>query len=63
MNIARFARPIPTTATSSSLPCVGTPAVNTRQPVQMMYQNLWDAYYTTEISYRTRRNHELGKVS
>jgi hypothetical protein len=49
MNIALFARPIPAAAAIPSLPCLGSPAVVTPQPVQMMYQDLWDAYYNTQF--------------
>jgi hypothetical protein len=50
MNIALFARPIPATAQAASNLCLGSPANNTPQPVQVMYQELWDGYYSTQIS-------------
>jgi len=55
MNIALFARPIPPPpgVKIPALPCVGTPATITSQPVQMMYQNLWDAYYSKQFQTPT----------
>jgi hypothetical protein len=53
MNIALFARPIPAAAQIPALPCVGNPANNTSQPVQMMYQALWDGYYSQQFQTPT----------
>jgi hypothetical protein len=50
MKIGLFARPIPAAASVPALPCVGTPAVVTPQPVQMMYLTVWDAYYAQSVS-------------
>ena len=47
--IGLFARPIPATP-PAVFPCVGSPAESTPQPLQVMYQNLWDAYYGTTIA-------------
>lgn len=53
MNIALFARPIPATTQIPSLPCVGSPTTNTSQPVQMMYQDLWNGYYSRQFQTPT----------
>lgn len=50
MNIGLFARPIPASEMVLSYGCVGTPAQITPQPVQMMYQNLWNAYYSNQFT-------------
>ncbi|QMV18343.1 hypothetical protein GOB94_06320 [Granulicella sp. 5B5] len=53
MHIALFARPIPASQQASAYPCVANPSTNTVQPVQMMYQNLWDAYYQKQFDTPT----------
>lgn len=39
-----------TTDTNTPLPCVGSPDVNYAAPLQMMYADLWDAYYGTPVN-------------
>ena len=51
LEIALFGRAIPPVVQPVPLACVATPAVITQaQPLQMMYQVLWDAYYGTIVN-------------
>jgi hypothetical protein len=51
LEIALFGRPIPPVTPTPALACVSTPAVITQaQPLQIMYQDLWNAYYGTIIN-------------
>ncbi|MFN6536726.1 MAG: hypothetical protein RM021_010165 [Nostoc sp. EkiNYC01] len=46
-NMSLYARPIPTTNTPPALDCVGTPTTLANQPLQLIYADLWNAYYNT----------------
>jgi hypothetical protein len=48
LQMGLYARPIPATAPAAQA-CVGTPAVQTVQPLQMMFLDLWNAYYGTAV--------------
>lgn len=49
--IALFGRPIPPVFPTPQLPCVNTsPDTVQAQPLQLMYEILWDAYYETGVS-------------
>lgn len=51
LEIALFGRPIPPVAPAPKQACVASPSVVTQaQPLQILYQNLWDAYYGTKVS-------------
>ena len=51
LEIALFGRPIPPVVPAPKQACVASPSVITQaQPLQILYQNLWDAYYGTKIS-------------
>src|SRR5581483_6385847 len=51
LEIALFGRPIPPVAQTPALACVTSPNVITQaQPLQIMYQNVWDAYYGTTVN-------------
>lgn len=50
LEIALFGRPIAPVATTPKLACVGSPAQVQAQPLQIMFQPLWDAYYNTQVS-------------
>jgi len=51
LEIALFGRPIPPVVPAPKLACVTSPNVITQaQPLQILYQNLWDAYYNTPVS-------------
>lgn len=48
--IALFGRPIPPVAATPAQACASTPTVVTQaQPLQIMHQNLFDAYYATVV--------------
>ncbi|HET7868413.1 MAG TPA: hypothetical protein VFL86_28715 [Burkholderiaceae bacterium] len=50
LEIALFGRPIAPVVAAPAQPCVSSPAVVTlAQPLQIMFQNLWDAYYNTQV--------------
>jgi hypothetical protein len=50
LEIALFGRPIAPVFPKPSLACVATPNTITQaQPLQIMYQNLWNAYYGTPV--------------
>lgn len=50
LEIALFGRPIPPVAKAPALACVTSPAsVTQAQPLQIMYQNIWNAYYGTSV--------------
>jgi len=53
MHIALFARPIPAPTQASAYPCLASPKSNTVQPVQVMDQSLWDAYYQNQFETPT----------
>lgn len=51
LEIALFGRPITPVVAAPSLACAATPAVVTQaQPLQIMFQDLWDAYYATVVN-------------
>lgn len=51
LEIALFGRPIPPVVPAPKQACVASPSVVTQaQPLQILYQNLWDAYYGTKVS-------------
>lgn len=51
IEIALFGRPIPPVSPTPALGCVTTPAVVTQAaPLQIMYADLWDAYYGTIVN-------------
>lgn len=51
LEIALFGRPIPPVAATPKQICVGAPdPVVQAQPLQIMFQNLWNAYYGTTIN-------------
>jgi hypothetical protein len=51
LEIALFGRPIPPVFPTPKLACVTSPAVVTQaQPLQSMFQDLWDAYYGTVVN-------------
>jgi len=45
--MALYARALPAAQAAPQLDCVGTPAVLANQPLQLMYTDLWNAYYNT----------------
>lgn len=50
LEIALFGRPIAPVVPTPKLPCVGAPATVTQaQPLQIMFQDLWDAYFRTPV--------------
>jgi hypothetical protein len=50
LEIALFGRPIAPVVPAPALACVtGIPTVLQAQPLQIMFQNLWDAYYATQV--------------
>lgn len=49
LEIALFGRPIAPVVPAPALPCAGTPTKATAQPLQIMFQTLWDAYYGTTV--------------
>jgi len=51
LEIALFGRPITQVVAAPAQACVTLPAVVTlAQPLQIMFQNLWDAYYGTQVT-------------
>ena len=51
IEIALFGRPIPPVSATPPYACVSSPAVVTQAgPLQIMYEDLWDAYYGTIIN-------------
>jgi hypothetical protein len=51
LEIALFGRPIPPVVPAPAMACVASPAtVTLAQPLQIMFQPLWDAYYHTQVS-------------
>lgn len=51
LEIALFGRPIAPVVQAPPQACVSSPAAVTQaQPLQIMYQNLWDAYYNTPVT-------------
>jgi hypothetical protein len=51
LEVALFGRPIPPVVPAPALPCAGSPnPVTQAQPLQIMFQALWDAYYNTPVS-------------
>ncbi|MDP9192509.1 MAG: hypothetical protein M3P06_12485 [Acidobacteriota bacterium] len=51
LEIALFGRPIPPINATPAMACVATPATITQaQPLQIMYQSLWNAYYGTIVN-------------
>jgi hypothetical protein len=46
-DIGLYARPISTTNTPPVLPCVDTPTTLANQPLQLIYTQIWNAYYNT----------------
>jgi hypothetical protein len=50
LEIALFGRPIPPAFPTPALACVAAPTIITQaQPLQIMHQSLWDAYYGTVV--------------
>lgn len=49
LEIALFGRPIPPGAATPQLPCVGSPTTTLAQPLQIMFVDLWNAYYNTTV--------------
>jgi hypothetical protein len=51
LEIALFGRPIPPLVQPVGQPCVASPAVVIQaQPLQILFQNVWNAYYDTKIN-------------
>lgn len=51
LEIALFGRPIPPVVAAPAQACVTSPAtVTLAQPLQIMFQALWDAYYNTPVN-------------
>lgn len=51
LEIALFGRPIPPVAKTPALACVASPTTVTQaQPLQIMFQVVWDAYYGTVVN-------------
>lgn len=51
LEIALFGRPITPVAQTPTLACVGSPSVVIQaQPLQILFQNVWDAYYGTTVN-------------
>lgn len=51
LEIALFGRPIPPVNATPGMACVATPSTITQaQPLQIMYQDLWNAYYGTIVN-------------
>lgn len=51
LEIALFGRPIPPVVPAPKQDCAKAPKeVTQAQPLQIMYQNLWEAYYNTPVS-------------
>jgi hypothetical protein len=49
MHIGLYVRPIPAQTPAPAFPCVGTPTVQTAQPLQMFQRDVWIADYNTPI--------------
>jgi hypothetical protein len=50
LEIALFGRPIPPVFPAPAMACVATPnPITQAQPLQIMFQNLWNAYYGTPV--------------
>lgn len=51
MEVALFGRPIPPVVPQQPQPCVATPdPVVQAQPLQLMFQEVWNAYYQTNVT-------------
>ncbi|HYO73413.1 MAG TPA: hypothetical protein VEU33_45840 [Archangium sp.] len=52
IEVALFGRPIPPVAATSKQPCVSSDGISNpqAQPLQIMFQNVWDAYVGTPIN-------------
>lgn len=49
LEIALFGRPIAPVVQAPKLACAGTPTTALAQPLQIMFQPLWNAYYDTPV--------------